>query len=161
MAKLSEKKGIKYQRHKRFWTTLTETHHTFLRVYSMRMREASTAKTPKTERDEISQPPPRLPDSLWCLRNAKMLRIQPWEACQLNQHISFPLCRERQSGMRQCAWRGVLHFGCGDVPLCMTSRKFIPQNLLLCSFCLFLSLLHIVFSELTLQSRRTFQPECL
>lgn len=80
-----------------------------------------------------------LPDSLWCLTSAKMLRLQPWETRQLYQQIWFPLKMGGEGGVEGvwvCA--GVLCIlGVADVPPCVwRALKFLPLQklvfLLLC-----------------------------
>lgn len=77
-----------------------------------------------------------------------MLRLEPWETCQLHQHISFPLKRERGDEGARCAWWGVLHFGCGGFSPVHDEQVSFPK--ILSSFvqlCYFCPLYMLLFSE--------------
>lgn len=114
--------------------------------HTLRGQEKQARLKQMTDRDKISQPPTP-PGCLthWCLRSAKMLRLQPWETCQLHQHISFPLKRERGMRGAECAWCGVLHFGCGTCSPVHDEQEVSSQNSFFSSAALlFLSLLHVV-----------------
>lgn len=126
--------------------------HTFSRTLFYKDERSKQENTKDWQKQKItgSSFPPGLPDSLWCLTSAKMLRLEPWETCQLHQHISFPLKRERGDEGARCAWWGVLHFGCGGFSLVHDEQPiFLPQNsFFLCAALLFLSLIHaVVFWE--------------
>ncbi len=160
--------GKQYQRHKRFgqpWRR--DTSHIFENTPWGREKQAQLKHQRLTEMKYHSPPP------LGCLTHsdvseeAKMLRLQPWETCQLHQHISFPLKRER--GMRGWGVRGGLFciLGVASIPPCRMSMKSVLYRvpelfLLLCSFVISVPPTCCCFLRFdSWKWKRKFELECL